>query len=441
MTRSAIVVGAGAAGLACAAELARAGIAVTLLEGRNRIGGRIFSQTISGLTVPVELGAEFVHGMPPEILQPMKTAGEEIIESTGDDWCKEQGKLCSCEFFEKVDALLEKMKDYASPDRSFSQFLEQMPRESGDENIRARALEYVSGFNAADPTRISVRSLVTDMERSQEIGGDRVLRLRHGYPALISWLQGECTRNHVDIRTDHAVTKIRQQNGRTAVSGNHFEEAFEVEADAVVVSVPVSLLLPGTPASIAFDPELPAAKIEALRGTALGPVMRVVLIFKEAFWKELREAKERSLSTMRFLFSHDPYFPTWWTQYPVEAPMLVAWSSGPRANQFRGWGRERIIEQALLSLAGILPVSRTEVADQFSEAFLHDWQADPFSLGAYSYLCVGAAEAPNQLARPLGNVHFAGEATDAKGDHGTVHGAIASGQRAAREILETSYHA
>src|SRR3954470_7913682 len=238
MTRSAIVVGAGAAGLACAAELARAGIAVTLLEGRNRIGGRIFSQTISGLTVPVELGAEFVHGMPPEILQPMKTAGEEIIESTGDDWCKEQGKLCACEFFEKVDALLSKMKSYASPDRSFSQFLEAVPREDGDEYIRARALEYVSGFNAADPTRISLRSLVTDMERAREIGGDRVLRLRNGYPALVSWLQSECIRNNVDIRTDHAVRKIRQQGASAIVSGQHFQEAFEREAEAVVVTVP-----------------------------------------------------------------------------------------------------------------------------------------------------------------------------------------------------------
>src|SRR4051812_28170052 len=435
MIESAIVVGAGAAGLACAAELARAGIAVTILEGRNRIGGRIFSQSVSGLTTPVELGAEFVHGTPSEIIQPMKSAGEELIESEGDDWCNEEGELCACDFFEKVDALLEKMKSYASPDRSFSQFLGALPREDGDEYIRARSLEYVSGFNAADPTRISVRSLVTDMERAREIGGDRVLRLRNGYPALVAWLQSECIRNNVDIRTDYAVRKIRQQEAKAVVSGQHFQEAFEMEADAVVVTVPVSLLSPGTAASITFEPELPAAKIEALRGTALGPVMRVVMVFKEAFWKELKGAKGRSLSTMRFLFSHDSYFPTWWTQYPVEAPMLVAWSSGPRAQQFGGWDRKRIVEQALSSLAGILPVSREELAEQLREGLLHDWQADPFSLGAYSYLCVGAAEAPSELATAIGNLHFAGEATVANGDHGTVHGAIASGERAAREIL------
>src|SRR3954468_5536510 len=80
MPKKVLIVGAGAAGLACGAELARAGTAVTILEGRNRIGGRIFSQPVSGLSIPAELGAEFVHGMPPEILQPMKGGGEEIIE-------------------------------------------------------------------------------------------------------------------------------------------------------------------------------------------------------------------------------------------------------------------------------------------------------------------------------------------------------------------------
>jgi monoamine oxidase len=94
-----------------------------------------------------------------------------------------------------------------------------------------------------------------------------------------------------------------------------------------------------------------------------------------------------------------------------------------------------MIEQALSSLAKILPISRNELAGVFREGFLHDWQADPFSLGAYSYLCVGAAEAPGELARPIGNkVFFAGEATNGMGDHGTVHGAMESGHRAAREV-------
>jgi monoamine oxidase len=438
MTKSAIVIGAGAAGLSGAAVLARAGIQVAILEGRNRIGGRIFTQHLPGLSAPVELGAEFIHGKAPQIFKPMKVVGEEIIESIGGDSCKEEGELCACEFFEKVEALLEKMKDYGSPDRSFSTFLRQLPRERDDENIRWRALEYVSGFNAADAEKISVRSLIKDMERSQQIGGNHTFRLRNGYPALLSWLQTECTRNHVEMRTDHAVTQIKYDSDRAVVSGNHFEENFQIEADVVVVTVPVPLLVPGKTASITFDPELPQTKVDALRSTAFGPVMRVVLVFKEPFWKGMKGKDGRSLSKLRFLFSHDPYFPTWWTQHPVEAPMLVAWSAGPRAEQFRGWTKQRTVEQALSSLAGILSVSRGEFEGMLQHASLHDWQADPFSQGAYSYLCVGAADSASELARPIdNNVFFAGEATDMIGDHGTVHGAIASGERAAREILES----
>jgi monoamine oxidase len=435
MSKSVVIIGAGAAGLSCAADLARTGIAVTVLEGRDRIGGRIFTQPVQGLPAPAELGAEFIHGEAPQIFHPMKQAGQEIIEGTGDDWCREEGELCACDFFEKVDELLDKMKQHASPDRSFSQFLKELPREEGDENIRLRALEYVSGFNAADPDKISVRSLIKDMARSEELGGERILRLRNGYSALVSWLEKECIGNQVEIRTDHAVRRIAYGSDRAVITGNRFRETFELEADAVVVTVPVSLLHPGAAASITFDPELPTSKLEALRGTALGPVIRVVLVFQQPFWQQLKGSGGRSLAKLRFLFSHDPFFPTWWTQHPVESPMLVGWSSGPRAKQFRGWTKQRIVGEALSSLANILPISVDELTGLFREGFLHDWQADPFSLGAYSYLCVGAADAPGEIARPIADkVFFAGEATNGMGDHGTVHGAMESGQRAAREV-------
>src|SRR3954447_2881918 len=128
MSKSVVIIGAGAAGLSCAADLARSGIAVTVLEARDRIGGGIFSPPVQGLRGPVELGAEFIHGEAPQIFRPMKQAGEEIIEGEGDDWCREEGELCACDFFEKVDKLLDKMKQHGAPDRSFSQFLKELPR-------------------------------------------------------------------------------------------------------------------------------------------------------------------------------------------------------------------------------------------------------------------------------------------------------------------------
>ena len=70
-------------------------------------------------------------------------------------------------------------------------------------------------------------------------------------------------------------------------------------------------------------------------------------------------------------------------------------------------------------------------------AHTHDWQADPFSCGAYSYAVAGGAEAPRDLAAPIADtLFFAGEATDFTGHHGTVHGALASGVRAAQEVLK-----
>src|SRR3954469_16675339 len=105
MSKSVVIIGAGAAGLTCAADLACSGFAVTLLEGRDRIGGRIFSQPVQGLGAAVELGAEFIHGEAPQILEPMKLARQQIIEGEGDDWCREEAELCACDFFEKVDKL------------------------------------------------------------------------------------------------------------------------------------------------------------------------------------------------------------------------------------------------------------------------------------------------------------------------------------------------
>jgi len=336
MSKSVLIVGAGAAGLACSADIAREGISVIVLEARDRVGGRILTEHVPGLPVALELGAEFIHGKAPQIFGQMKQAGQEIVESKGDDWCREEGGLCACDFFEKVEQLLAKMKGFASPDRSFSDFLKQLPRGEGDEAIRLRALEYVSGFNAADPARISVCSLLKDMERQEEIAGDHTFRLRHGYSGLVTWQQQECARKGVDLRLAHAVERIDYRSDRVVVSGTSEEGKFGREADAVIVTVPVSLLDSEDKPSITFDPVLPTAKLDAIRGTAFGPVMRVSLIFEQPFWKEMKGTDGRSLSNMRFLFSHDQSFPTWWTTQPLESPVLVAWCVGAAATANRG---------------------------------------------------------------------------------------------------------
>jgi monoamine oxidase len=138
----------------------------------------------------------------------------------------------------------------------------------------------------------------------------------------------------------------------------------------------------------------------------------------------------------------------------VRAPLLVGWTGGPNADRVmqqaegsrlkpeqetgasrQAAGTDHLTQQGLDSLATIYNISRTEIESQLQAAYFHDWRDDPFTRGAYAYVPVNGLEQQQVLAQPVGNkLFFAGEATSV-GHIGTVHGAIQSGQRAAREIL------
>lgn len=141
---------------------------------------------------------------------------------------------------------------------------------------------------------------------------------------------------------------------------------------------------------------------------------------------------------MSFLFSHDEWFPTWWTALPAELPIITGWAPFRCAEKLSGRSRDYVVQRSLKTLSSLLHVKPHQLESLLDAAYFHDWQSDPFSRGAYSYGKVGSDGAQEALASPLqGTLFFAGEATDTSGHNGTVHGAIASGQRAAREILHS----
>jgi monoamine oxidase len=159
----------------------------------------------------------------------------------------------------------------------------------------------------------------------------------------------------------------------------------------------------------------------------------VVLCFQEKFWE--RDAEMADLS---FLFTDDPQFPTWWTSNALPYPILTGWAAGPNARKHTGRSKDEIVQSAVQSLARIMKIAETELRKQMTGLFTHDWQADPFSRGAYSYAAVGGMDAAKTLAAPVANtLYFAGEATNGEGYNGTVHGAIATGLRAAKELLQS----
>jgi monoamine oxidase len=111
---------------------------------------------------------------------------------------------------------------------------------------------------------------------------------------------------------------------------------------------------------------------------------------------------------------------------------------GPRAQRLQGASRDALIDQALASAQQALGFPHA-LHDELIGAYVHDWGSDPHALGAYSYIAVGGAQAPRQLAEPLGErLYFAGEAAEPDAS-GTVEAALQSGQRAARRLQKRAH--
>jgi monoamine oxidase len=118
--------------------------------------------------------------------------------------------------------------------------------------------------------------------------------------------------------------------------------------------------------------------------------------------------------------------------------VLTGWSGGPKAQNLSGLSRNAILAAAIESLTQVFGLRRTAIQKLLEHAYLHDWPADPLSRGAYSYETVGSRGARARLAKAVENtLFFAGEATDTSGQASTVAGALASGRRAARELLQS----
>ena len=138
---------------------------------------------------------------------------------------------------------------------------------------------------------------------------------------------------------------------------------------------------------------------------------------------------------MSFLSTGDADFPVWWTAYPMPIPILTAWAGGPTAARLAHYTADELTGRALDSLCRQTGLARELADDLLIDTWYHDWQHDPLARGAYSYGVVGGTDAADVLGRPVDDtLFFAGEATDPDGRNGTVHGAIASGYRAAAAV-------
>lgn len=427
----AIIVGAGAAGLICAAALTREGVDVTLLEARDRLGGRIYTLHDPSCDVPLELGAEFVHGRPPEIFRLVEQHELDVREVAGEDFCHLAGTVAPCEFFEKVDELLSRMKD-VKREQSFDDFLA-IAAHDAPPQIKRWARGYIQGFNAAPAEEISLQSLLREAEAEDKIDGQRAYRVVGGYENVIKRLLADADPARLNVQLNCPVRRIAWSRGKVEIETAGVE-FLRFHAAAAVITLPLGVLQSG---EVLFDPQLPQ-KRGPLAHIAMGQAMRVTLRFSRRFWADTEVARvlPAQLDNLRFLFTLGEWFPTWWTASPLQAPLITAWAPAHCAERFAGQSENFIVDKALAALAEVFPLDRKELDSAFAKAYLHDWQSDPYSRGAYSYVRVGGLDTPAELAAPVeGTLFFAGEATENEGHHATVHGAIASGLRAAREVL------
>lgn len=427
-----VVVGGGVAGLAALAELHAAGCNALLLEARPRLGGRIWTETPAGWAAPVEQGAEFIHGAPPELLP----AAEEAAVP-GQDWTWNGGRLSSRgEFGGGAWELLGRMRAIRPPlpDRSFADFLRECPDAGPD--ARAAARGYIEGFEAADPERISVYSLNRERESESE-GDDEGPWPRRPHAGYGAWL-ARWAPEAGPVWLDTVVEALAWQPGRVEIRAHRSGEAIRLGARRVILTLPLSLLQRSLAegGAVHFEPML-EAKRAALGRLVMGGALRVTLRLRQAFWKGLRNADGQSLASLRFLFGPSEatgHFPTWWTM--PGAAQITGWAAGRHAWALAGLPPSAVRDRALADLGERLGVAASTIAGEMIAAHVHDWQSDPFSLGAYSYAAVDGADAFAELAAPLDDtLYFAGEATDATGQHATVQGALRSGRRAARQAL------
>jgi monoamine oxidase len=421
-----LVIGAGAAGLAAARELTGAGKSVCILEARDRIGGRIHSLVHSGLSVPIELGAEFVHGMPLETMQllskhliaPVEVGEEQLF-------LDEQGKIIDTGIFNStLELVLSAIpRPDQSPDMSFAEWLAGKDFSHDSKGI---AMAYVEGFNAADANEIGIYALLKSADAADRISGHRQFRLAKPYSNIVQALLNECNQDLLELQFNAVVESLTWSENDVQCK---LTNGTLIAANQVIVTLPLPVLQQD---KVKFIPALEEKKT-CLDQLAMGHAQRLIFSFKTLFWESI-SVDNINLAQLNFIDAEDGPFRTWWTLFPVRAPILVGWNSGPDVTFDKN--KDELTQVAIAKLATIFNIPKDKILDEITSLHYHDWSADPFALGAYSYSKKGGADAPKVLAQPIKNtLYFAGEATDFEGNSGFAHGAIASGIRAAKEVL------
>ncbi|MXN90903.1 FAD-dependent oxidoreductase [Flavobacterium sp. Sd200] len=427
-----IIIGGGAAGLMAAYTLAKQGKTITILEARNRLGGRVHTIT-KNFSAPTELGAEFVHGNLPLTLGLLKEAGIATAPVDFEMWqCHNDTFEQSNEFVERWDELLEKL-NALQEDMPFYDFLQQNFAGQEYAKMCAQVEGYVSGYDTADVHDASSFSLRNEWNHEDT---DAQNRVTGGYGALIDYLEHVCADLGNTILLNTIAREILWNKGSVKVVCTN---NVVYEAGKVIIALPLGVLkLPHhAVGALQFLPPIPEQTM-AFKNIGFGSVLKILLEFDDVFWESEAVTKLAGggLSTMGFLFA-DEDVPTFWTQAPAHSPLLTGWVGGPPAQKLKDISADDILQLTLSSLGHVFKMSIDELKNKLKAWHVANWTTEPFTYGSYAYDKVESAHARKTLLQPVEQtLFFAGEYLYDGAAMGTIEAALTSGKSVAEALLK-----
>jgi len=428
-SRRILVLGAGMAGLSAAQVLKQAGHSVTVLEARNRIGGRLHTFDWQG--TQIEKGASWLHSASKNpLVDKARKQGLELVRTSFEsvEMYDPKGKKLNLQTYEAAAKVAQKIlaeslalaekAPAGTPDRPFLavllELLKQKRLPAEQQALAAWLLQCYGVPYAEDTDKLSWLASQDD----QEADDDDFLVLG-GYSRLLDPL-----RAGLDIQLNQVVTEIHWSGARGHSRCTVQTEQGDFEADQVLVTLPLGVLktMPNL-----FFPALPEFKQRAIQRLGMGVLNKLFLRFEEPFWNSEADFFSRRVDPTR------DYTDILNLQVSAEEPILLVFATGSWARSLESQSDAQVQQGAMHMLKQIWGSAVPEPED----FCLTRWQKDPFSRGSYAHLPVGAKGSDYEdLAKALPpRLFFAGEATNRQ-HPSTVHGAYLSGLRAAQEIMK-----